>query len=73
MRIKWHFRNEISKDFSEVPRFSPKFSWNPLQGHPNLEVYFSQVENELFSIADEPLKYSNLSKEEWDHWLMIDL
>ena len=65
MRIKWHFGNEISKDFSEVPGFSPKFSWNPLQGHPNLEVYFSQVENKLFSIADEPLRYSDLSKDEW--------
>ena len=65
MRIKWHFRNEISEDFSEVPAFSPKSSWNPPQGHPNLEVYLSQVENELFSIADEPIRYSNLSKEEW--------
>ena len=65
MRIKWHFRNEISEDFSEVPAFPPKSSWNPPQGHPNLEVYLSQVENELFSIADEPIRYSNLSKEEW--------
>ena len=65
MRIKWHFRNEISEDFSEVPAFSPKSSWNPPQGHPNLEVYLSQVENELFSIADKPIRYSNLSKEEW--------
>ena len=65
MRIKWHFRNEISEDFSEVPAFSPKSSSNPPQGHPNLKVYLSQVENELLSIADEPRKYSNLSKEEW--------
>ena len=65
MRIKWHFRNEISEDFSEVPAFSPKSSWNPPQGHPNLEVYLSQVENELFSIADETIRYSNISKEEW--------
>ena len=28
-------------------------------------MYLSQVENELFSIADEPIRYSNLSKEEW--------
>ena len=26
MRIKWHFRNEISEDFNEVPAFSPKSS-----------------------------------------------
>ena len=64
-RIKWYFRNEISENFSEVPAFSPKSSWNPPQGHPNLEVYLSQVENELFSITDEPIRYSNLSKEDW--------
>ena len=46
MRIKWYFRNEISENFSEVPAFSPKSSWKPPQGHPNLEVYLSQVENE---------------------------
>ena len=43
MRIKWHFRNEISEDFSEVPAFFPKSLWNPPQGHPNLEVYLNQV------------------------------
>ena len=28
-------------------------------------MYLSQIENELFSIVDEPIRYSNLSKEEW--------
>ena len=65
MRIKWYFRNEISENFSEVPAISPKSSWKPPQGHPNVEVYLSQVENELFRIVDEPIRYSNLSKEEW--------
>ena len=65
MRIKWYFRNEISENLSEVPAFSPKSFWKPSQGHPNLEVYLSQVENELLSIVDEPIRYSNLSKEEW--------
>ena len=48
----------------KLPVFSPKSSWNPPQGHPNLEVFLSQDENKLFGIADEPLRYSNLSKEE---------
>ena len=65
VRIKWCFQNEIFRNFSEVPAFSPKSFWNPPQGHPNLEVYLSQVENELFSIIDEPIIYSNLSKEDW--------
>ena len=28
-------------------------------------VHLSQDENKLFSIADEHIRYSNLSKEEW--------
>ena len=29
MRCKWHFRNEISEMFSEIPAFRPKSSWLP--------------------------------------------
>ena len=65
MRIKWHFRNEPSDNFSERPAFSPKSSWKPPLGHPNLEVFLSQVENELFEITKEPTRYSNLSQEQW--------
>ena len=66
MRIKWHFRNEPSSEFSEVPAFSPKSTWKPPKGHPNLEVFLSKVESDLFSLIDKPLGYSNLTKEEWD-------
>ena len=65
MIIQWYFQNEIPENFSEVPAFFPKSSWNPPQGHSNLEMYLSQVETELFSVADEPIRYSNLSKKEW--------
>ena len=37
----------------------------PLLGHPNLEVFLSQVENKLFEITKEPTRYSNLLQEEW--------
>ena len=46
-------------------RFPLSLIGNHPQGHPNFEVYLSQVENEIFSIVDEPIRYSNLSKEEW--------
>ena len=65
MRLKWYFRNEVTPNFSEVPAFRPKSSWNPPKGHPNLEVFLSEVEKELFTVADSKLGYSNLSKEEW--------
>ena len=29
MRCKWHFRNEVSETFSEIPAFRPKSSWLP--------------------------------------------
>ena len=47
MRVRWHLRNEPSESFSKKPAFSPKSSWKPPQGHPNLEVFLSQIENEL--------------------------
>ena len=65
MKIRWYFRNEISKNFSEAPVFSPKSSWNPPQGHLNLKVYLNQVKTVLFNIADDLIRYSNLSEEEW--------
>ena len=52
-------------NFSEVPAFRPKFSWNPPKGYPNLEVFLSVVERELFTVVDSKLGYSDLSKEKW--------
>ena len=65
MRLKWHFRNEYTPEFSDRPAFSPKSSWNQPTGHPNLEVFLSQVEHELFQIR----KNGRLL----DHWQRIDL
>ena len=48
MRSKWHFRNNISGNFSEKPAFTPKFKWKPPKCHPNLEVFLSQIEKKNF-------------------------
>ena len=64
-RLKWHFRDE-SESFSEVPVFNLKSRWQPPQGHPCLEVFLSQVENELFELPKADIEYSNLSREEWN-------
>ena len=63
MRLKWYFRDK-TQEFSETPAFSKKSTRNPPKGHPYLKVFLSQVENELFEIAKQNLRYSNLSKEE---------
>ena len=65
MRIKWHFRNEPSKNFTTVPAFRSKSSWKPPAGHPNLEVFLSSIEKELFEDIGTSLRYSNLSTDEW--------
>ena len=54
-------QNEPSESFSNKPAFSPKSNWKPPEGYPNLEVFLSQIENELFKTVETPLSYSNLS------------
>ena len=65
MHLKWHFRNDTTPNFSEIPAFRPKSTWNPPKGHPNLKVFLSEVEKELFKCPDKNLGYLNLSSEEW--------
>ena len=65
IRTKWNFRNKPSQDFSVTPAFARKSSWKPPLGHPNLQVFLSQVESELFIETQDSLRYSNLSQEEW--------
>ena len=65
MLTKWFFRNEPKLQFSEVPAFSPKSSWEPPKGHSSLGIFLSQLENEIFKMPFDNLKHSNTSKEEW--------
>ena len=48
MRCKWHFRNDISENFSKTPAFRTKSTWNPPQGHLALEMFLSQMEANVF-------------------------
>ena len=57
------FCNEPTPNFSEKPSFTPKFSWKLPIGHPNLEVFLSELEKETFKTVDSRLGYSNISKE----------
>ena len=62
MTLKWHFRNKATPYFKETPVFAPNSSWKPPKGHPNLEGFLSQIEKELFELAETSLGYSNFSK-----------
>ena len=65
MRTRSHFRNKPTPEFSETPVFSLKSTWKRPMGHPNVEVFLSQVEQEIFKEVQSPLGYPNLSKGEW--------
>ena len=65
MRIKWHFRNEPTLDFSEKPAFHTKSSWNPPKGESHLEVFLNRLEVELFTVIERPVRHSYLSQGEW--------
>ena len=59
---KWAFRIFYLQAIPQA--FSPKSTWKLPRGYPNLEVFLSQIENELFKTVETPIDYSNLSKEE---------
>ena len=66
MRIKRHFRNEITEDFSTNPVFRPKSNWTPPLGHPNLEMFLNELEKELFENSNfSHFHQQNFSREEW--------
>ena len=65
IQCKWHFRNELSGNFSETPAFRPKSVWKPPKGHASLEVFLSRLEKELFSDDINESTQSNISAEEW--------
>ena len=63
MRTKCCFRNELTPEFSETPFFSLKLTWKPPMGHPNAEMFLSQIEQEILKEVQTLLGYSNLPKE----------
>ena len=65
MQIKWHFRNKLSENFSEIPSFGPMSSWKPPKGNPNLELFLSKVEQDLSKTIETLTRYSYLSSDEW--------
>ena len=73
MRPKLYFSNKLTPFFSEQPSFSPKSFWSPPVGYPNLEVFLSQIEQELFRIPNKSLTLPRRSGKTLDLSLMIDL
>ena len=62
MKCRWHFRNEPSDNYMNVPAFRPKSQWKPPTGHPCVELFLSRLEKELFSFLPGKLQSYNLTK-----------
>ena len=64
MRLKWHFRNEPTPEFSTTPALNPKSTWKLPNGSPSLEIFLSQIKKDLFEMSKTTLGYYNFPKEE---------
>ena len=58
-------RYEPTPFFSESPAFRPKSTWKPPLGYPNIDAFLSQLGKGIFTLSEKPLRYLNLSNEEW--------
>ena len=69
MRIKWNFWYERSEDFSDKPALCPKSIWKPAHSHLGLELFLSQIEEDIFEhlVKDSIPINLNMTKEEWDN------
>ena len=65
MRGKWNFQNEPTNSFRETQALRPKSVWKPPKRHGSLEMFFSRVEEELFSDEMNGSTKSNHFGEEW--------
>ena len=61
MRLKWHFRNEPTPEFSTTAVFNPKSTWKPPNDGHSFEVFSSQAEKDFCEISKTTLGYCNFS------------
>ena len=69
MQVKWHFRNEITKYFSTTPAFRSKSKWTLPLGHPNSEMFLSELEKELFK--DSNFSHCHQQNFSWGEWQVL--
>ena len=74
IRLKMFYINEASEAFSSKPAFRVPSTWTPPISDLQLEIYLSEIEEQLEAIEEKGKSYPNLSKGERDalHALMSD-
>ena len=66
IRLRMHFVSEVTPNFSKSPSFRIPSNWIPYINDVYLEMYLTEIEEELMKIKEHGMNYSNLSKEERD-------
>ena len=61
-----HFVSEVTPNFSKSPSFRIPSNWTPYINDVYLEMYLTEIEEQLMKINEHGMNYSNLSKEERD-------
>ena len=65
IRLKMHYLDEPTPAFSKTPAFMLASSWTPLICDTQLEIYLSELEEEILKIDEAGQKYLlNLTKAE---------
>ena len=74
IRLKMHYLDEPTSAFSETPAFKVPSSWTPLISDTQLEMFLSELEEEILKIDEAGQNYPNLTKDEREalHDLMYD-
>ena len=61
-----HYANEPTPSFSEMPEFRVPSRWTPCVNYVQLEMYLSELEEEIIKIDEKGHNYPNLNKNERD-------
>ena len=64
IRLKMHYLDKPTPTFSEIPTFKVPSSWTPLIRDTQLEMYLSELEEEILKINEACQNYPNLTKPE---------
>ena len=69
-----HYLDEPTPAFSETPGFKVPSSWTPLIHDTQLEMYLSELDEEILKTDETSQNYPNLTKAEREalHDLMYD-
>ena len=64
IRLKMHYLDEPTHAFSETLAFKVRSSWAPLICDTQLEMYLSELDEEILKIDETGHNYPNLTKAE---------